>query len=64
MKINDDQRTPAVFIGIGWQTGRNGNTTSERELELRHSMISPRLTPMVTASVLEVAPNFEMMELT
>jgi hypothetical protein len=27
-------------------------------------MISPRLTPIVTASVLDVAPNFEMIELT
>jgi len=27
-------------------------------------MISPRLTPIITASVLDVAPNFEMIELT
>ena len=26
-------------------------------------MISPSLTPIVTASVLDVAPNFEMIEL-
>jgi hypothetical protein len=63
-RINSDKANygslPSVSVGV---RGKNGIIASDKGA-VRHSMISPRLTPIVTASVLDVALNFAMIELT